>query len=194
MATLPLKPPCTITIIERGAPLVFIVVVGHGGRWKIFGIWNNSILSYPLWKIICVLLGWFPTRAIFIWPAVFLDTAILTTLVTSHIWLDRRPSSRTTTISTVVDLEAKLIQSLVGILLNDHSVCLWKWRLFLRIFFASSQFSPLWINKIAVFTRSLFYKVLIGDELLWWYYIHITHTKFLDKLCNLLVLLNCPKT
>ena len=48
--------------------------------------------------------------------------------------------------------------------------------------------------KIAVFSRSLLYKVLKRYEILLLYNIHVTHTKFLDKLCNLLVLLNTPQT
>ena len=35
---------------------------------------------------------------------------------------------------------------------------------------------------------------LIGDELLWWYEIYVTHTKFIDKLRNPIVHLNLPKT
>ena len=35
---------------------------------------------------------------------------------------------------------------------------------------------------------------LITYDILWWYDIHVTHTKFLDKIRNLLVLLNPPKT
>ena len=38
MAILLAKSPCTLTIIERGAPLVLLVVAGHGGGCKIFGI------------------------------------------------------------------------------------------------------------------------------------------------------------
>ena len=34
----------------------------------------------------------------------------------------------------------------------------------------------------------------MGYELLLWYDIHVTHTKFLDKLRNLLVILNIPQT
>ena len=63
MAILPGEPPCTITIIARGAPLVLVVVVGHGGCCKIFGILNNGLLIEPFWKIICGLLVRVPTRA-----------------------------------------------------------------------------------------------------------------------------------
>ena len=38
MAILPVKSPCTLTIIARDAPLVLVVVAGHGGCCQIFGI------------------------------------------------------------------------------------------------------------------------------------------------------------
>ena len=79
MAILPVKSPCTLTIISLGVPLVIIVVVGHGVCCKIFAIWNNRLLSNPFWKLVCVILGWFPTRAISLWPVVFLDMAIFAT-------------------------------------------------------------------------------------------------------------------
>ena len=77
----PVKLPCTNTIIARGLPLVIIVVAGHGGCCKIFGIWNNRLLGDPFWKLICILLRWIPTRAISLWPALFLDRSLF-----SHLW------------------------------------------------------------------------------------------------------------
>ena len=194
MDILPLKSLCIITIISICSPHVILVVVGRGGYFNIFGIWNKSFLSDQFWNLICGLLVWVTTRFIFLWPALYLDMALLVTLVTSHIWLYGWPSSRATNISTTVDLEVNLLQSLVGQMINGHSVFLWKWRLFLRIFFAGSRFPPIWIDKVAVFACSLLYKGLIGYELLLWYDIHVIHTKFLDTLRNLLVLLNIPKT
>ena len=180
--------------MSRGATYVLLVVAGHGGGCKIFGIWNNRLLSNPFWKLICGLLGWVPTRAISIWPAVFLEMSLFTTLVTSHIWSVRLPSSRANTIYTGAAPEINLLKSLVDQLINVHSVCLRKWGLVLRIFFAVSGFPPLLIHKIAVFSRILLYKEIIGYELLLWYDIRITHTTFLDKLRNSLVLLNSPHT
>ena len=194
MAIFPVKYPRTITIIERGAPLVLVIFAGHGVCCKIFGIWNNMLLIEPLCKLLCGILGWVPTRAIYLWPAVFLYITLLSTLVTSHICLERRPSSRDTTIYTLAALEVNLIQILVDRIINVQYVCLWKWRLALRILFAGSWFPPLWINNMAVFTSILLYNIIICDEILWWYDIHITHTKFLDKIRNLLVLMNLPKT
>ena len=177
-----------------GATLVLIVVVGHGVCCQIFGIWYNMFHCYPFWKLIFGLLWWVPTGAISLWPAVFLDMDLFTTLVKSYIlpgiWL----SSRTTNISTAAALEINLIQSLVDWIFNGQSVCLWKWRLVLRLFFDCSRFPPVWIHKISVFSRSLLYKGLICFDILLWYDIHVTHTKFLDKLCNLLVFLNIPQT
>ena len=144
MVILPVKPPWTITIISRGAPLVIIVVAGHSGCFNIFGVWNNRLLSYPFWMLVCVILGWVCTI--------------------SKTFFDK--------------------------ILNGHSLCLRKWRLVLILIIYGSRFLPVWINNIAVFTHRLLYKVRIDDELLWWYEIHVTPTKFLDKLCNLLVLLN----
>ena len=150
--------------------------------------------SHPLWKIICGLLGFVPTRTISFRPAVFLDMALFTIFVTSYIWPSGWPSYRSTTISTVADLWINLLQSLVDWLFNGHSLCLCKWRLVLRLFFSCSRFPPLWIHKIAVFSCSLLYKRLMGYDILLWYDIHVTHSKFLDKLCNLLVLLIIPQT
>ena len=73
MAILPVKYPVTLNIITRGAPLVLIVFAGHGGCFQIFDIRDNRFLSYPFWKLICGLLWWVLTRAISLWPAVFLD-------------------------------------------------------------------------------------------------------------------------
>ena len=166
MAILPVKSPCALTNISIGAPLVLLVVTIRGGCCQIFGIWDNRLTSDQFWKLGCVLLGCVPIRAIYRWPAVFMDMALFTTLVTSYIWPDRWPSSRSTIISTAAALEINLFQSLVDRLFNGHIVCLWKWRLVLRIFFDGSRFPPLWIYKIAVFLRSLLYKGLIGYEIL----------------------------
>ena len=194
VAILPVKSPCPTTIISWGAPLVLLVDSGHGVCCNIFGIWYNRLLINQLWKLICGFLGWVPTRAIFLWPVLFLDISLFATLVTIHIWPGRWPSSISTNISTAADLEVNLLQCLVDILINGHSVCIWKWRLVLLLFFSGSRFPLLWIHKIVVFSRSLSYKGLIGYELLLWYGIHFTHPKFLDKLRNLLVLINIPKT
>ena len=64
----------------------------------------------------------------------------------------------------------------------------------LRLLFAGSRLPPIWTHNIVVLSRSLLYKRLIVYELLLWYDIHVTHKKFLDQLCNILVLLNRPKT
>ena len=55
-----------------------------------------------------------------------------------------------------------------------------------------SRLPLIWINKVVVLTCSLLHKVLIGGNIIWLYDVHVTHTKFLDKLCNLLVLLHRP--
>ena len=146
MATLPAKSLCTLIIIAWGAPLVLLVVAGHDGCCNIFGIWDNRLLSHPFWKLICGLLGWFPNRNISFLPAVFLDMDLFTTLVTSYIQPRRWPSSIVTTISTATAIGINLIQSLVDRLFNDHSVCLWNWRLVLQRFFAGSWFPLLWIH------------------------------------------------
>ena len=194
MAILPVKYPCTLTIIARVAPLVLLVVVGHVGCCQIFGIWDNRVLSHTFWNLICGLLGWVPTRFVSLWPAVFLDMALFTTILTSYIWPGIWPYSIPTIISTAAALEINLIQILVDKLSNGHIVCVWKWRLVLRPFFDGSRFPPLLIHNIAVFSRSLLYKGIIGYEILLWYDIHVTHMKFIDKLRNHPVLLNRPQT
>ena len=47
MAILTVKFPCTIAIVTRGAPLIFLVVAEHGQCCKIFGILNNRLISEP---------------------------------------------------------------------------------------------------------------------------------------------------
>ena len=138
MAMLPVKYPCTLTIIARGEPLVLVVVAGHGGCCQSFGIWDNSLISHPFWKLICVLLGCVTTIAISYWTAVFLDMALFTTLVTSYIWPGIWPSPKATIISTAATPEINLFQSIVDWLLDGHSVCLLRWRLVLRLFFAGA--------------------------------------------------------
>ena len=194
VAVLPLKDLYIITIISRSAPFVIVVVAGHGSCCKIFGIWKNRLLSNPFWKLICGILGWVPTRDMFLWLAIFPDTDLMATLVSSDIWLDIWTSSRATAISTTAALEVNLLKSLFDWLLNGQIVWLRKWRLVLRLLLYCSRFPLILIEKTAILMHSLLYKGIIGDELLWWYYIHVTHTKFVDKLCNLLVLLSFPMT
>ena len=120
--------------------------------------------------------------------------ALLATLVTGHILPGIWPSSRSTIIYTVVALEVNFLQRLVYWLINSHSVCIWKWSLLLILLIYDSWFPPILIKKFVVFVLILLYKGLIVYELLWWYDIHVTHKKFFDKLCNLLVLLNFLNT
>ena len=56
----PVKYPYNLTIISNGATLVLLVIVGHGGCCKIFGIWNKRLISNPLWKLIADFLGGSP--------------------------------------------------------------------------------------------------------------------------------------
>ena len=145
VAILPVKSPCTLTIISRDAPLVLLVVAGHGGCCQIFGIRFNRISTHPFWKLIYGLLGCVVTRTMCLWPTVFLDMALFTTLVTFPIWPGKWPFFRATTISTAAALEINLLQSLVDWMFNCHSVCIFKWRLILRLFFDCSRFPLLWI-------------------------------------------------
>ena len=168
VAILPVKSPCTLTVISRGAPLLLIFVAINGGCCRIFGIWDDRLSSHPFWKLIYGLLGCVTTITIWLLPAVFLYMALFTTLVTSYIWPGRWPSSRATTISTVSALVIDLLQNLFGRLFNGHSVCLREWRLIIIFFFACSRFPPLWIHKIAVLSCSFLYKGLIGYDILLW--------------------------
>ena len=141
----------------------------------------------------CGLLGWVLTRAIYLWRTIFLDMEPFDTVVTSNIWPGRWSYSRATTISTVEALRTNLLHCLVNLLFNSYSVCLQKRSLVLRLFFAGSRFQPLWIYKTTIFNHSLLYKGNICYDILLWYGIHVTHTKFLDKIRNLLLLLNIPQ-
>ena len=111
VSILPVKSPYTLTIIARDAPLVLLVVAGHGRCCRVFGIWDNRLSSHPLWKLIYGLLGWVPTISIPLLIAVFLDMALFITLVTSYIWPGRWLFSRATTISNASDIEINMLQS-----------------------------------------------------------------------------------
>ena len=93
-----------------------------------------------------------------------------------------------------MDLEVNLLQRLVDQLLNLRSIGFRQRRLVLRLYLACSRFPLIWIDKVALFTCSLSYKGRVGDEILYWYDIHVTHMMFIDKILNLLVLLNFPDT
>ena len=112
----------------------------------------------------------------------------------NRIWPVRWLSPIPTTISTIEYTEIKLIHSRFEKLLNRNSVYLQKQTLVLRLLIYSSRFPPIWINKVAVLTRSIFHKGLIGDEILWLCEVHVTHTRFLYKIHNLLMIMNRPKT
>ena len=151
MAILPVKSPCTITIISIGTSLVLVVLASHVGCCEIFRIWNNCFLSDPLWKLICVFFGWVPARASSLWPPVFLYMSLLATLVKSHILLYRRPPSRVTTISTVAYLEVKFLKSLVYQLSYGDSLWLCNWMLVFILLLSGRRSPLLWIDNIAVF-------------------------------------------
>ena len=184
----------SIPIFAILTPLVRVVVAGHGGYFQIFGIWLKSILGDLLWKIICGLLVWVHTITISLWPAFLPKMALVVTLVTNQnvpgIW----PSYRSTNISTVSDLEVNLLHSLVDWLIDFHSVCLQEKRFSFRLLLSGIRFPPLVINNSMVFKCSLLYEAIIGDDILWLYGIHVTHTKFIYKSCNLLLIMNFPNT
>ena len=64
----------------------------------------------------------------------------------------------------------------------------------LRLLLSVRDILPLQVQKLSAFKRSLLQKILIDDELVGFYYIHVAHTNILDKICNFLVLLNYPNT
>ena len=64
--------------------------------------------------------------------------------------------------------------------------------LFLIILLVGSRLLPLQFEKAAVLTNILLQKVLIVDEILGLYEIHVTQINFLGNLRNLLVLMNFP--
>ena len=64
----------------------------------------------------------------------------------------------------------------------------------LEILFFSSRLPLIQVFKVAIFKFILLYKGLVSYEILWWYEIHVTHTNFLDKIRNLIVLMDLPKS
>ena len=184
----------SIVIFEILTPLVCVVVAGHGGYFHIFGIWENRILGDLFWKIICGLLVWVHTITISLWPAFLPKMSLVVTLVTNHILFCIQPSYRATNISNVSDLEVNLLKIIVDWLIYFHSVCLQEQSFVLRLLLSGSRLPPLVIDKYMVFKCSLLYEAIIGDDILWLYGIHVTHTKFIYKIFNLLVIMNFPNT
>ena len=118
----------------------------------------------------------------------------ITTFVTNPIWTCRLLLSRDNTIYTNLDLELNLLQRFSDQFINCQSVRLQEERLVLILLLHGNRFPIILINKVAVFTHIILYKVIICDQLLWLYEIHVTHMNLIDKFYNLLVLLNLPKT
>ena len=142
-------------------------------------------------RLFLELLDGFPSEPFKFGLQYFCKFPLFPHLLKSHL-SGRLTSSIDTVIYTDVYLEDNLIQILVNWLLYLHCVCLWEQRLVLRLILEGSRFPYLGVYKVMVFTRSLLHKVLIGDDILWLYDVQSIHTKLLDKLYNLLVLLNLP--
>ena len=102
-----------LSIIEKCTPLIIISAAGNGGCWQIFSRRKNRLLGYSFWKLICKLFVWVTTRTIYLGLTLPLVMDLLAKLVTHKIWPGRRPYSRSTTISTVVDIEVNFPQSYV---------------------------------------------------------------------------------
>ena len=64
----------------------------------------------------------------------------------------------------------------------------------LRLILTSRGLPPLRVYKVVVFINIFLKKGLIDNNIIRLYDILVTHTKFLDKILNLLVLLNLPET
>ena len=125
--------PCTITIIVRSVPVLFLAVAGYGGCWQVIHIWRNKIIGDPFWNISCWIIGWTYGITISIVITVPIDMYLLAELVTSYIWPGRRPSTRAITISAADNLKINLLQIIVSWLLNLHRLCLHEWSMVLRL-------------------------------------------------------------
>ena len=64
----------------------------------------------------------------------------------------------------------------------------------LRLILTSRGLPTLRVYKVVVFINIFLKKGLIDNNIIRLYDILVTHTKFLDKILNLLVLLNLPET
>ena len=131
VAILPVKSPCTLSIIARGAPLLFLVVAGHGGCCQIFGILDNKLIDHPFWKLVCGLLGWVPTRAVSLWPTVFWIWPFLPHLwqVISYLVDDTLPDSLPFTLRQILKstcFKALLIGCSITTV-NDFGSEVWSW-------------------------------------------------------------------
>ena len=188
-----MKFPFVITVIARHTPLVFIVVVVRGGCFPVFSIWNNTLIGDPLW-FFCWIVVWVTNRTIFIVTAVPLDMDIIAKLIISHILPGIWHSTRYITISTTATLKINLLQILVDQLLNCHSICIIWLMMFLKFLLYGGRFPSILINKVVVLIHSLLCKVHKGDEILWFYDTQIKHTGILNKIHNLLVVMNPQNT
>ena len=119
--------------------------------------------------------------------------SLLTTLMTSHTWSDIRPSNIAIVIYTAAAPKTNLLKFVLDWIFNFQGTCIMDWRLVLRSLLYGSRLRSLWIDMVTISTCSLFQKRLVGDEILSLYDIQVTHTKFLNKLFNLLIFMNLPK-
>ena len=193
MAILPLKSPWTINIVSRLTTLVLLVVAGHVGccisliSETTYWLMNHNVSSLlAFWDRFKLEPFTFYLQCLHKQP--FLPQ------LKNHIWPSIWPSSRATTVYTVVFFEIYLPQILVNWLLNCHSLWLWELKLVLLLLLYGSRSPLLWIDEVATLMHAILHKGLIGDDLLLFYDVYVTHTHILDKLRNLLLILNFPKT
>ena len=114
-------------------------------------------------------------------------------LATSHIWTGIWPSTRYITISTATYFQVNFLQSLFDLLFNFCSVKLLEIKIILILILYVRGLPQIWVKNIVTFMCILLQKELIGNDLLRLYNINVTHAKFLDKICNLISLINIPK-
>ena len=164
----------------------------HGGCLAILHIWNNRLIGDPFWKISCCILGWIPTRTIFIVYVVLFDTSLLPALVTSNAWSGKCIFSITIENYIEATLIINLLHRLVEGLINYHSVRLLEQRLLLIIFFYGIGLPLILFYKAAIFKNIILYKVFLGYYLCKLYDILSTHRKFINKLYNTFVPINHP--
>ena len=100
VSTFPVETPQTISIIARITPLVLVIFMVCGRYFQILCIRDNGIHGISLWKFTCWTHVWISTKTIYILLTTPLETSVIVTIFTSHIWPGRQPSTGSITIPT----------------------------------------------------------------------------------------------
>ena len=118
---------------------------------------------------------------------------IFATLVTSYNWLGRWPYSILIAFPFVADIAINLLHIIVDWISNCHSGIHHNYRFIFRNILAINGFPLLWVNNFSVFSQIFLNKLTIGNDIISFRDVFVTHKSFHKKIHNLLVLLSHPE-